>query len=157
MLGAYVRLSELHGSLDLRCTNRQRGRWPPCGIPRWRERLLLFAVPSGSLRAIRTGADSLPARQPLSPDIRPIHGTHPFGAAANSVQICSQQICPCGSFGPQSLSVIISDCALGQKRKAKPNQARIYFGAGSGVGVVFCFSAASRCSSSTSCSGETAG
>ncbi|ATM87612.1 hypothetical protein CRN74_16915 [Yersinia frederiksenii] len=40
-----------------------------------------FAIPSGSLPAYRTGADSLPARQPLSPR-------------------------PCGSFGLQSLSAI---------------------------------------------------
>ncbi|QKJ02057.1 hypothetical protein [Yersinia mollaretii] len=39
------------------------------------------AIPSGSLLANRTGADSLPARQPLSPR-------------------------PCGSFGLQSLSAI---------------------------------------------------
>ncbi|HHH1470025.1 TPA: hypothetical protein ACPY8C_000714, partial [Yersinia enterocolitica] len=40
-----------------------------------------FAIPSGSLPAYRTGADLLPARQPLSPR-------------------------PCGSFGLQSLSAI---------------------------------------------------
>ncbi|WP_216597181.1 hypothetical protein, partial [Yersinia enterocolitica] len=54
------------------------------------------AVPSGSLLAVRTGADSLPARQPLSPR-------------------------PCGSFGLQSLSVIFLIALKVKKQfKTKP-------------------------------------
>ncbi|PNM23213.1 hypothetical protein A6J66_002805 [Yersinia enterocolitica] len=47
--------------------------------------------------------------------ICPIPGTHPFGAAASSVQICSRQICPCPLTLPSLLVGNIPDCAQRQK------------------------------------------
>jgi hypothetical protein len=59
----------------------ESGRRAAAQHPRLCAKYCGFAIPSCSLPAYRTGADSLPARQPLSPR-------------------------PCGSFGLQALSAI---------------------------------------------------
>ncbi|CNI71902.1 Uncharacterised protein [Yersinia massiliensis] len=76
----WFRLIGVRRSPEPRSFNRAGGQAGP-PAPAACAKYCGFAIPSGSLLAYRTGADSLPARQPLSPR-------------------------PCGSFGLQSLSAI---------------------------------------------------